>query len=90
MVLNEEHAGSTWRHASSNSAMHYLATYDVIRSCPFCLSKSDLRIDKDISDALGTKSVIKRYQSAGAAGEKPYEEQLHAWKERPGGLACHD
>jgi hypothetical protein len=25
---------------------------------------------------------VKRYQSAGAAGGKPFEEQLAAWKKR--------
>ncbi len=36
----------------------------------------------DIYSALGAKNVVKRYQSAGAAGGKPFEEQLAAWKKR--------
>jgi hypothetical protein len=28
--------------------------------------------------------VVKRYQSAGAAGGKPFEEQLAAWKKQLG------
>ncbi|HEX4054986.1 MAG TPA: argininosuccinate lyase [Tepidisphaeraceae bacterium] len=39
-------------------------------------------IGKDIYDALGARNVVKRYQSAGAAGGKPFEEQLAAWKKR--------
>jgi argininosuccinate lyase len=45
-------------------------------------TKSDLRVDQDIYSCLGAANVVKRYQSAGAAGGKPFEEQLKAWKER--------
>jgi argininosuccinate lyase len=38
----------------------------------------------DLYNALGAKNVVKRYQSAGAAGGKPFEEQLAAWKKRLG------
>jgi argininosuccinate lyase len=38
----------------------------------------------DIYNALGAHNVVKRYQSAGAAGGKPFEDQLRAWKERLG------
>ena len=38
----------------------------------------------ELYDALGAKNVVKRYQSAGAAGGKPFEEQLAAWKKRLG------
>jgi argininosuccinate lyase len=38
----------------------------------------------DVYGALGAKNVVKRYQSAGAAGGKPFEEQLAAWKKRLG------
>jgi argininosuccinate lyase len=47
-------------------------------------TKSDVRIDKDVYNALGAANVVKRYQSAGAAGGKPFEEQLAAWKQRLG------
>jgi argininosuccinate lyase len=47
-------------------------------------SKSDVRIDQDVFNALGAKNVVKRYQSAGAAGGKPFEEQLESWKKRLG------
>ena len=40
------------------------------------------KIGPDVFDALGAKNVVKRYQSAGAAGGKPFEEQLAAWKKR--------
>jgi argininosuccinate lyase len=42
------------------------------------------KIGQDIYDALGAKNVVKRYQSAGAAGGKPFEDQLQAWKQRLG------
>jgi argininosuccinate lyase len=42
------------------------------------------RIGPDVFEALGARNVVKRYQSAGAAGGKPFEEQLAAWKERLG------
>src|SRR3982751_1952768 len=38
----------------------------------------------DVYTALGAKNVEKRYQSAGAAGGKPFEDQLAAWKKRLG------
>ena len=38
----------------------------------------------DVYNALGAHNVVKRYQSAGAAGGKPFEDQLRAWKERLG------
>ena len=38
----------------------------------------------DVYNALGAHNVVKRYQSAGAAGGKPFEEQLAAWKKRLG------
>jgi argininosuccinate lyase len=47
-------------------------------------TKSDVRIDKEIYDCLGAANVVKRYRSAGAAGGKPFEEQLAAWKKRLG------
>jgi argininosuccinate lyase len=42
------------------------------------------KIGPDVFDALGARNVVKRYQSAGAAGGKPFEEQLAAWKQRLG------
>lgn len=47
-------------------------------------TKSDVRIDKDVYNALGAHNVVKRYQSAGAAGGKPFDDQLVAWKQRLG------
>jgi len=38
----------------------------------------------EVYTALGAHNVVKRYQSAGAAGGKPFEDQLKAWKERLG------
>jgi argininosuccinate lyase len=43
-----------------------------------------VRIDDGVYEALGAKNVVKRYRSAGAAGGKPFEEQLAAWKKRLG------
>ena len=42
------------------------------------------KIGQDVYDALGARNVVNHYQSAGAAGGKPFEEQLAAWKKRLG------
>jgi argininosuccinate lyase len=42
------------------------------------------KVGNDVYDALGAHNVVKRYQSAGAAGGKPFEAQLAAWKQRLG------
>jgi argininosuccinate lyase len=42
------------------------------------------KISQDVYEALGARNVVKRYQSAGAAGGKPFEDQLEAWKKRLG------
>ena len=47
-------------------------------------TRSDVRIDAQVYEALGARNVVKRYQSAGAAGGRPFEEQLAAWKKRLG------
>jgi len=47
-------------------------------------TKSDVRMDADVYNALGARNVVKRYQSAGAAGGKPFETQLAEWKQRLG------
>ncbi|MDB5326936.1 MAG: argH1 [Phycisphaerales bacterium] len=47
-------------------------------------SKTDKRVTEDVFTCLGAANVVKRYQSAGAAGGKPFEDQLAAWKERLG------
>jgi argininosuccinate lyase len=39
-------------------------------------------IGADVFESLGAKNVVARYRSAGAAGGKPFEEQLTAWKKR--------
>jgi argininosuccinate lyase len=46
--------------------------------------QSQVRVDQDVYQALGAKNVVKRYRSAGAAGGKPFAEQLAAWKKRLG------
>lgn len=42
------------------------------------------RVTDEVYSCLGAHNVVKRYQSAGAAGGKPFEDQLRAWKERLG------
>lgn len=44
-------------------------------------------ITRDVYEALGASNVVKRYKSAGAAGGRPFEEQLKAWKSRLGNNA---
>jgi len=46
--------------------------------------KNSIRVTDDVYTCLGAANVVKRYQSAGAAGGKPFEEQLAAWKNRLG------
>jgi argininosuccinate lyase len=41
-------------------------------------------IGKDVYESLGAKNVVKRYQSAGAAGGKPLENQLAYWRQTLG------
>jgi argininosuccinate lyase len=41
-------------------------------------------IGQDVYEALGARNVVNRYQSAGAAGGRPFEAQLTAWKQRVG------
>jgi argininosuccinate lyase len=45
-------------------------------------TKSDVRVDSGVYDCLGAQNVVRRYQSAGAAGGKPFEDQLASWKKR--------
>lgn len=40
------------------------------------------KLANDLFESLGARNVVKRYQSAGAAGGKPFEDQLAAWKQR--------
>jgi argininosuccinate lyase len=46
--------------------------------------KAGVMLTDELYSVLGAKNVVKRYQSAGAAGGKPFEEQLKAWKQRLG------
>jgi argininosuccinate lyase len=39
-------------------------------------------VGDDVYQALGARNVVARYRSAGAAGGKPFEDQLAAWKKR--------
>ncbi|MGD0463587.1 MAG: argininosuccinate lyase [Tepidisphaeraceae bacterium] len=43
---------------------------------------SSVGLDDDVYTALGARNVVARYRSAGAAGGKPFAEQLAAWKKR--------
>ena len=47
-------------------------------------SNTEKRVTDDVYTCLGAANVVKRYQSAGAAGGKPFEDQLAAWKDRLG------
>ena len=47
-------------------------------------TNTSTRVTDDVYACLGAANVVKRYQSAGAAGGKPFEDQLEAWKERLG------
>jgi argininosuccinate lyase len=39
-------------------------------------------LTNEVYSCLGARNVVSRYQSAGAAGGKPFQDQLAAWKKR--------
>ncbi|MGA2497651.1 MAG: argininosuccinate lyase [Tepidisphaeraceae bacterium] len=47
-------------------------------------AEKPIRVTEEVYTCLGAHNVVKRYQSAGAAGGKPLEESLAKWKERLG------
>ncbi len=47
-------------------------------------TRPPIAVTDEVYACLGAANVVKRYQSAGAAGGKPFEEQLAAWKKRLG------
>ncbi|WP_428940574.1 argininosuccinate lyase [Fontivita pretiosa] len=53
---------------------------DVLRSH----GREPVVLSDEVYTCLGAHNVVKRYRSAGAAGGKPFEEQLQAWKKRLG------
>jgi argininosuccinate lyase len=63
---------------------HALAQLSVEDFNEVIATKSEKRVDQGVYDCLGARNVVKRYQSAGAAGGKPFEDQLAAWKQRLG------
>jgi argininosuccinate lyase len=63
------------------TALAQLSLEDFIEAAKAAGAKSEA-IGQDLFDALGARNVVNRYQSAGAAGGKPFEEQLRKWKER--------
>ncbi len=54
----------------------------IAASSPPTADRRMLTVSNDVYTCLGAANVVKRYQSAGAAGGKPFEEQLEAWKIR--------
>ena len=63
---------------------HALAQLSVAAFNEAIGDKSDVRVSDDVYACLGAANVVKRYRSAGAAGGKPFEDQLAAWKQRLG------
>jgi argininosuccinate lyase len=63
---------------------HALAQLSVEAFNEVIATKSELHVDAGVFDCLGAANVVKRYKSAGAAGGKPFEDQLTAWKTRLG------
>jgi argininosuccinate lyase len=53
---------------------------DVLRSH----GRAAVVLTDEVYTALGAHNVVRRYRSAGAAGGKPFEDQLAAWKQRLG------
>ena len=78
------HCEKTGKHALGQLSVDDFNTA-IETSCKAVGSTSPLvRVDKDVYTCLGARNVVKRYQSAGAAGGKPFEDQLAAWKTRLG------
>jgi len=65
-------------------AKHALSQLSVDAFNEVIATKSDVRVTEEVYTCLGARNVVARYQSAGAAGGKPFEEQLSAWKKRLG------
>ena len=65
-------------------AKHALLQLSVDAFNEVIATKSDVRVTEEVYTCLGARNVVARYQSAGAAGGKPFEEQLAAWKARLG------
>ena len=63
---------------------HALAQLPVESFNEAIADKSDVRVTDDVYACLGAANVVRRYQSAGAAGGKPFDDQLAAWKQRLG------
>jgi argininosuccinate lyase len=63
---------------------HALSQLSVAEFNEVIATKSDFRASDEIYTCLGARNVVQRYKSAGAAGGKPLEVQLKAWKERLG------
>jgi argininosuccinate lyase len=63
---------------------HALAQLPVEAFNEVIATKSDVRIDQDVYNALGARNVVNRYRSAGAAGGEPFKQQLAEWKQRLG------
>jgi argininosuccinate lyase len=47
-------------------------------------SAANAEIGEDVFEALGAANVVRRYQSAGAAGGEPLRRQLENWRNRLG------
>lgn len=72
---------TTGRHALSQLTLDEINKV-VAESSP--KSSPAIKLTDDVYSCLGAANVVKRYRSAGAAGGKPLEEQLAAWKARLG------
>jgi argininosuccinate lyase len=70
------------KHALSQLSVE--AFNEVIDASTRGASSPATRVTEDVYTCLGAANVVKRYQSAGAAGGKPFEDQLAAWKTRLG------
>jgi argininosuccinate lyase len=70
------------KHALSQLGVE--AFNEVIVSSTRGASSPAIRVTEDVYTCLGAANVVRRYQSAGAAGGKPFEDQLAAWKKRLG------
>jgi argininosuccinate lyase len=65
----------------SLSQLSVEAFNEVIAASPSSAG-AGVRVTDDVFTCLGAANVVRRYQSAGAAGGKPFEDQLASWKKR--------
>lgn len=63
------------------TALAQLQVADFVATAKACGANS-VEIGPDVYESLGSRNVVKRYRSPGAAGGAPFVERLAEWKQR--------